>query len=319
MTIRDRLAVLCAVVVLLTIGFAGTGWAEGRLALTTGHAAAPPHAVGDRRMPTIALTGAAAELAGAADSSLGERAIGTILALADDIGSRPAGSENERRAATYLAGEYRAANYEVQLMPFSVSSGRGESQNVEARARNEDPNAPLVIIGAHYDSVPAGPGANDNASGTSTILEVARELAASPVPGVAVRYVSFGAEEIGLLGSRAYVNAMSAPDRQRVVLMMSVDMMAVGDQPAFGGSSEWVARAMARADAQGYRPLNQSDRLRRMSDHAPFIEAGMPALMFHWVDDPFYHTALDIPANVQPFAIDLMGSIVVDLVRFAAP
>jgi hypothetical protein len=45
----------------------------------------------------------------------------------------------------------------------------------------------------------------------------------------------------------------------------------------------------------------------------------MPALMFHWVDDPFYHTALDIPANVQPFAIDLMGSIVVDLVRFAAP
>ena len=52
--------------------------------------------------------------------------------------------------------------------------------------------------------------------------------------------------------------------------------------------------------------------------HAPFIEAGMPALMFHWVEDPFYHTALDLPANLRHDALDLMGAIAIQLVRAAA-
>jgi hypothetical protein len=303
MTVRDRLATLLAIGLVLAAGFVARGQAEGLHALATDQAA------------LASLSPITAEVA---ERSIGERAMDTIHVLADDIGSRPAGSESERRAAAYLADEYRALSYQVQVTPFSTSSGRGESQNVEARSPNEDPNARLVIIGAHYDSVPQGPGANDNASGTSTILEVARDLAASPVPGVAVRYVSFGAEEIGLVGSRAYVNTMSAQDRQRVALMMSVDMMSVGDQPAFGGSPDWVFQAMSRAESQGYRPINQSDRLRRMSDHAPFMEAGMPGLMFHWVDDPFYHTALDLPANVQSSAIDLMGAIVIEMVRVAA-
>jgi hypothetical protein len=317
MTIRDRLTALCALVIVVIAALAASGRADRLLAWADDRPAPNGYPVRSSTMPEIATTHIS--VAGnTTERSIGERAMDTVLVLADEIGSRPAGSENERRAAAYLAGEYRALGYQVQVTPFSTSSGRGESQNVEVRSPNEDPNARLVIIGAHYDSVPMGPGANDNGSGTATILEVARELAATPIPGVAVRYISFGAEEVGLVGSRAYVNAMSTHDRQRVAVMMSVDMMAVGEQPAFGGSSDWVLQAMARAESQGYRPINQSDRLRRMSDHAPFIEAGMPGLMFHWVDDPFYHTALDIPANVQTAAMDLMGSIVIELVRVAA-
>ncbi len=308
MTIRTRLTAIATALILLGSGLAPSHPVAASLPLLS-PAAAPL---------AVAPIGVAPALA--AERSMGERAMDTIRVLAEDIGSRPAGSANERRAADFLAGEYRSLGYEVTVspFPFNVSSGRGDSQNVEARSPNENPNLPLVIIGGHYDSVPAGPGANDNGSGTSTVLEVARELAAAPVPGVAVRFVAFGAEEIGLLGSKAYVNQMSENDRRRTALMMSIDMMAVGDQPAFGGTPDWVFQALARADSQGYRPINQTDRLRRMSDHASFLDAGMPAIMFHWVDDPFYHTAFDLPANVRTDAMDLMGGIAIELVRVAA-
>jgi aminopeptidase YwaD len=208
----------------------------------------------------------------------------------------------------------------VDVVPFrfSVRGGSGRSQNVVATDPNESPNLPLVIIGGHYDSVPVGPGANDNASGTATTLEIARQLAVSPEPGVAIRYIAFGAEEIGLLGSRDYVSKLSRADRARLRVAISIDMMAVGAQPAFGGSDPWLSEALARAASQGWRPLEASAMLRRMSDHASFLDVGLPAIMFHWVDDPYYHTALDVSANVQPYSLELMGAIAIGLIRVAA-
>lgn len=252
--------------------------------------------------------------------SLGERAMVVVRALADGIGSRPAGTAAERAAARYLAEELGSIGYAVEVVPFTYSSraGSGTSQNVVARHPNEDPSLPLVIIGAHYDSVPFGPGANDNGSGTATMVEVARELAWSPVPNVAVRYVAFGAEEIGLLGSEAYARQLSREDRARLRVMISIDMMAVGEQPAFGGSEPWLSEALARAASQGYEPLNLSGFLRRLSDHASFLDAGLPAMMFHWVEDPYYHTRFDVSENVQPWSMDLMGAIAIELVRVAA-
>ena len=254
------------------------------------------------------------------NTPLGDRAMEIVHALADAIGSRPAGTAAERTAASFLADQYQAMGYGVDVVPFSFSTraGSGTSQNVIAYDPNEDPNVPLVIIGGHYDTVPAGPGANDNGSGIATTLEVARQLATSPVPGVAVRYVAFGAEEIGLLGSQNYVSRMTASDRARTKVAMSIDMMAVGAQPAFGGSDPWLSEALARAASQGWQPQELSTYLRRMSDHASFLDAGIPAIMFHWVDDPYYHTALDISANVQPYSMELMGAIAIELVRVAA-
>jgi Peptidase family M28 len=251
---------------------------------------------------------------------LGDRAMEVVRTLADGIGSRPAGSAAERTAASFLADQFEGIGYGVDVVPFSVStrSGPGQSRNVIAYDQNEDPNVPLVIIGGHYDTVPAGPGANDNGSGTATTLEVARQLAAAPVPGVAVRYVAFGAEEVGLLGSKEYVSRMTRADRARTRVMMSIDMMAVGAQPAFGGSDPWLSEALARAASQGWQPEELSTYLRRMSDHASFLDAGIPAIMFHWVDDPYYHTALDVSSNVQPYSMELMGAIAIELIRVAA-
>src|SRR3970040_357872 len=85
-------------------------------------------------------------------------------------------------------------------------SGPRDSQNVVARP----PGAQCrVIAGGHYDSVPAGPGANDNASGTATAVEIARVLAADGEFDDAC-FVLFGSEEVGLIGSAAFVDSLTA-------------------------------------------------------------------------------------------------------------
>ncbi len=252
--------------------------------------------------------------------SLGQRALEDVRALAEDLGIRPAGTDAETRAADFLADQYRAMGYAVDEIPFTWTNGRdvGTSRNVIASDPSEDPDAPLVVIGGHYDSVPRGPGANDNGSGTATVLEVARELAAHPIPGVAVRYVAFGAEEVGLFGSRVYATSLSEPDRGRLQVAMSLDMLAVGDQPAFDGSDRWVTDALALAQSQGYDPVRLPASYHHMSDHGPFLDAELPAVMFHWLDDPCWHEPCDLAGRVQPEAMDLMGAIAIELVRIAA-
>ena len=296
-------------------------------AVPTTTAITPPAEVAGVQVPTqsdlVASAPAAlqeTEVDPAPVSTFAERSMRIVRTLAYDVGIRPAGSDAERQAASFLAEEFRAMGYTVDSRRFSFSarSGSGVSQNVVAVDPNEDPGLPLVIIGGHYDSVPMGPGANDNAAGTAVTVEVARELMQNPVSGVAVRFIAFGAEEIGLLGSAEYVRNLSAADRQRARVMMSLDMLAVGERPAFGGSEPYLSEALARAASQGYRPAELSTYLRRMSDHASFIDAGIPAIMFHWVDDPNYHTRFDVPESVQPWSLELMGAIAIELVRVAA-
>src|SRR5207249_1065249 len=139
-----------------------------------------------------------------------------------------------------------------------------------------------------------------------------------PIPGVAVRYVAFGAEEVGLFGSRFYATKMSAADRNRLQVAMVLDMLAVGDQPAFDGNDPWVGDALDLAQSQGYDPVRLPASFHHMSDHGPFMDAELPAIMFHWLDDPCWHQPCDVADRVQPEAMELMGSIAIDLVHVAA-
>jgi aminopeptidase YwaD len=190
---------------------------------------------------------------------------------------------------------------------------RTPSQNVVAVRPDLPANLPIIIIGGHYDSVPAGPGANDNASGTAVVLELARVLAAER--RAEIRFVAFGAEEIGLVGSRYYAEHMPAEDRRRTLMMLNLDMLAVGPALAIGGSDDLAARAIAIAEQLGVR---QVARLRggnaTGSDHASFIAAGIPALFINRPDDPRYHTAQDQAEHVQPEALQIAGDICLRLI-----
>ena len=83
------------------------------------------------------------------------------------------------------------------------------THNVIAETPGGDPNR-VVVVGAHLDSVPRGPGINDNGSGSATILEIAEVYRRpGPRPRNKLRFMWYGAEEFGLLGSEAYVDSLS--------------------------------------------------------------------------------------------------------------
>jgi Zn-dependent M28 family amino/carboxypeptidase len=84
----------------------------------------------------------------------------------------------------------------------------------------------VVMAGAHLDSVPEGPGINDNGSGVAAVLETAVQLGNSPQVHNAVRFAFWGAEELGLIGSRNYVESLKLDDLKNIALYLNFDMLA---------------------------------------------------------------------------------------------
>lgn len=166
------------------------------------------------------------------------------------------------------------------------------TRNVIAETPGGDPNR-VVVVGAHLDSVPRGPGINDNGSGSGALLEIAEVFAAQArETRNKLRFMWFGAEEFGLLGSRAYVNSLSQAERDRIELMLNFDMIGSpnyvrfvydGDNSAFPpgpnaavgppGSAE-IERVFADYFAsQGL--ASEETAFSGRSDYGPFIAAGV--------------------------------------------
>ncbi|MDO8617229.1 MAG: M28 family metallopeptidase [Dehalococcoidia bacterium] len=165
-----------------------------------------------------------------------------------------------------------------------------QSQNVVARPPGQ---ACRVIAGGHYDSVPQGPGANDNGSGTATVIEMARTLAADGEFDP-VCFALFGSEEVGLIGSAFYAGSLSEEERSQVKGMLNFDMLAVGGSWPLSGSREIVDAAAAEAQQLGLDYSTESGPPAGTgSDHASFIDAGIPAILFNCFCDEHYHTAED--------------------------
>ena len=197
----------------------------------------------------------------------------------------------------------------------------------------------VVMLGAHLDSVNAGPGINDNGSGSAAILETALQMARVE-PRNKVRFAFWGAEESGLVGSTFYVNNLSAVERAKIALYLNFDMIgspnhvffiydgddsdAVGAGPGPAGSAA-IEKAFERfyTELAGV-PFKGTDFSGR-SDYGPFIAAGIPAGgLFTGAEgiktaaetamwggtagqqyDPCYHQACDTYANNNDFALDV--------------
>jgi aminopeptidase YwaD len=172
------------------------------------------------------------------------------------------------------------------------------SYNVVAKPPGRDCE---VVSGGHYDSVPAGPGANDNASGTATVLELAAITASKGQMG-ANCFVLFGSEEIGLYGSRAYVASLTPDARARMKAMLNFDMVGVGDQSwQLIGSASLQDKGAGLASALGIPVVrSNSAGTGAGSDHASFINAGIPALFLHRTQDVEWHQPGDRAGRVQP-------------------
>ncbi len=165
------------------------------------------------------------------------------------------------------------------------------SKNVIADLAAKRPHkaGKIVLLGAHLDSVPEGPGINDNGSGTGTILEIAEQMAADRRPRNPVRFAFWGAEEAGLVGSTHYVAALSDEEGAKIGLNLNFDMLGSpnfvrfvydGDGSAFGtagpaGSDniEHTFEAFFASQGQASDPTAFDGR----SDYKPFIDVGIPA------------------------------------------
>jgi aminopeptidase YwaD len=168
------------------------------------------------------------------------------------------------------------------------------SQNVIGRPPQDDCQ---VIVGAHYDSVAAGPGANDNASGIAALLDVARVLnLRGQEEGVC--FVAFGAEEAGLLGSRHFVATLTSQGQPSPQAMVNLDMVGVGAEWQLMGSPSLVEKIDQGAAALGLDPVPTEPSLD--SDHTSFIEADIPAVFIYRSEDPRQHTEFDQAEFVQP-------------------
>jgi aminopeptidase YwaD len=153
--------------------------------------------------------------------------------------------------------------------------------------------------GGHYDSVPQAPGASDNATGTATVLEIASVLMARGETGNNC-FILFGAEELGLLGSRYFVSTLTQEERDNIKAMLNFDMVGVGDDTWWlVGTPELQQRMGALASSLGIDTV-PSDLIGTSSDHASFIAAGIPALLFHRWQDPLLHTPQDVASRVRP-------------------
>lgn len=156
---------------------------------------------------------------------------------------------------------------------------------------------PQALVGAHYDLVAGAPGAKDNASGSVTVLELARDLTQSSI-SARIWFVWFDGEEDGLWGSRKFVEAY--PELvQGLRAMLNLDMVGIDVLGRLGlGGDDYLYRRAGQS-AELVQVLVQSlGRAEGGSDHMPFAQAGIPVLFFHRGLDANYHQPGDQIADV---------------------
>ena len=213
------------------------------------------------------------------------RHLNALQGIADENGgNRSSGSRGYEASVDYVAGVLRGAGFATDTPTYGSDGHR----NVVAQTGTGDPGR-VVVVGAHLDSVPEGPGIVDNGSGVATLLEIATRLGAQPDVRNAVRFAFFGSEENDGEGSSGYVDGLSRDDRQKIKLYLNVDMVA---SPNAG----YIVQGGAGEDEEGAGPPGSATvggvlaaELAKTGVAAPeitefvgddesaFIDAGIPA------------------------------------------
>ena len=217
---------------------------------------------------------------------------------------------------------------------FSSSDVSGHNVGSFIRGSHETLYREFIVVGAHYDhlgtsprfaldpemQVSARPGADDNASGTAAVLELARRLAASPPPR-SVLLVHFDAEEHGLIGSRAFVLRPPVP-ASAMVFMLNLDMVGrlYGRDLLIDGSvADPGTRTLADSVARALRvPAAPSAASAGRSDHAAFGSIGVPALSLTSGFHTDYHRVTDVASRIDLVGLGRIVDVAEGIVRAAA-
>lgn len=261
-----------------------------------------------------------------------ERAHRTVAALSVTIGPRDAAGAAYRRAAGLIANSFAAQGYDVRRQTVGVPAGRsagrdvpaGETVNVIATPPGFDPSTPHILVGAHLDSVPSSPGANDNASGVAVMMELARlaRLAPTRMPVV---WVAFGGEERrvpgdggALFGSRAYLDSMSREQYAALKGVIVMDVVGLGTHVQIASDGTTAPPVIDALEAAAIRrgiPSRVRVLTGLFSDHRPFERAGFPVGWLYTGEFDELHTRRDVVAIVEPDALRRVGTVAWETLR----
>jgi Zn-dependent M28 family amino/carboxypeptidase len=253
------------------------------------------------------------------------------------------GERNPFRGRQHLAEVERFVETEFSGCGLDVESdffgyGGDTFRNIIARHPGEQ-NEPLIIVGAHLDSVVGTPGADDNASGVAVLLEIARLLVQERLRPE-VLFCAFNLEELNMIGSTAFARKLKAAGT-KVDAMISLEMVGYSDARAgsqkypvglsrlypdhgdfIGVVGNWKSNTLLSKFSAAMREVAglQVETLSvpgrgmilpavRLSDHAPFWDLGYPALMVtdtSFYRNPHYHGGTD---TLETLDIDFMAKV----------
>ncbi len=251
----------------------------------------------------------------------------------DSLEGRQTGTRGSALAQEYIRAAFEVAALDLPpggfVQPFEFRGRRDTTQvtqgaNVVGMVRGLDPELGAIILTAHYDHLgirtprPGTPaeaagdsifnGADDNASGTVAVMSMARYFVHNP-PRHTMVFVAMDAEEMGLRGSRAFVEA-GWPEE--MVLNVNLDMLARSDSLLFAAGPYHYPRLLTILDTVRGRPpvvlrfghdqpgVEGMQDWTRSSDHAPFHAEGIPFVYFGVEDHPDYHRPSDEFERVDP-------------------
>ena len=233
------------------------------------------------------------------------------------------GYSRMEQAAHYIKGEFLKAGWEVKEDCF-LWEGRTH-KNIVAEKRGKISPERVFILGAHYDSVPGSPGADDNASGVAVLLEIARTIQSVSLEGT-IRLIAFSLEEYDYIGSTRYVENLKR-EREEIIGMISLEMVGFTgprqnyppylDRKYYPNVGDFIAVVSNRRSQELLEKVCQSFKAHvpelslefllvpgngegmeevRLSDHSPFWDRGIPALLVtdtSFLRNPNYHLPSD--------------------------
>ncbi|MFD0318933.1 M28 family metallopeptidase [Streptomyces flavalbus] len=303
-----------------------------------------PSRTASRRVAAVAAVALAGLLAvPAASSAAPERAAAPAALAAPDIplagvkahltqfqsianangGNRAHGRTGYRASLDYVKAKLDAAGYTTTIQQFTSSGSTG--YNLVADWPGGDPDQ-VLMAGAHLDSVTSGAGINDNGSGSAAVLETALAVSRAQLqPTKHLRFAWWGAEELGLVGSKYYVANLPATERAKISGYINLDMVGSPNPGYFVYDDD---PAIEKVFKDWYTGIGVPTEIETegdgRSDHAAFKNVGIPvgglftgasrtktaAQATKWggtagqAFDRCYHSSCDTTANINDTALD---------------
>jgi len=261
-----------------------------------------------------------------------------IFLSSDELEGRMSGKKGNVLAVEYIKKELEKFGLKTVFHKFKINrvnpgpkneQGDDYTQNVYAWIDGKDLKDQIVVLGAHFDHIGYGPkysrsskidvhnGADDNASGTVAVLEVAKAMSKLK-PNRTIVFQLYSGEEMGLLGSRFYCDnplfPQEAPDIKKHVAMINLDMIGhLQKSPTLVKDYTFNLKEEVKQLSAKYPFALKIVATGGGSDHVPFNNKGIPNIFIHTGSHKYYHTPQDDVSTINIKGIVEISKFVFDL------